>query len=608
MRIPREAIDEGLARMVHRGPDAAGLYENGSVFLGIRRLSIIDVAGGKQPVFNEDRSVVVVLNGEIYNYVELMAELKAGGHAFTTRSDTEVLVHLYEEMGEAMVSKLRGMYAFAIWDERRQSLFLARDRLGKKPLYYTRTKEGGFLFASELKALKPLAQAGGEKWRIRQQGIYDYLSLGVIPQPDTVYEQVQSLPAAHCMTFDGQNQRHWCYWRLEYIPKSRLSYEEVVEETRRLVCEAVRLRLRSDVPLGVFLSGGVDSSVVAYEAATVIGGTLETFTVAMGHEEFNEAPIAERTARALGVRNTVLPLNVSPLEDLQFLVQHYDQPFADSSAIPSYAISRIASGRLKVVLNGDGGDEMFAGYRRYLAAGRFHRFQWMPKGIFRLAARGLVGLSGKRRSKLGFATRFVRGMASEPGARYLAWTTDLLFEPEKRRWWKHGRMRPTERLVEEYLPAALPMLDVQRFADLNFILGSTLLVKMDMATMAASLEARSPLLDHSIAEFAASLPADCLLRNGRPKAVLRDAYRGRLPDEVVDGEKRGFEIPLVSWLQSELKPVLLDTLSKPTSRVRSFVADELVDGLLAQKILPDRNWGHLVYALLVLELWLRESA
>ena len=197
MRIPREAIDEGLARMVHRGPDAAGLYENGSVFLGIRRLSIIDVAGGKQPVFNEDRSVVVVLNGEIYNYVELMAELKAGGHAFTTRSDTEVLVHLYEEMGEAMVSKLRGMYAFAIWDERRQSLFLARDRLGKKPLYYTRTKEGGFLFASELKALKPLAQAGGEKWRIRQQGIYDYLSLGVIPQPDTVYEQVQSLPAAH---------------------------------------------------------------------------------------------------------------------------------------------------------------------------------------------------------------------------------------------------------------------------------------------------------------------------------------------------------------------------------------------------------------------------
>ncbi|HXT41684.1 MAG TPA: asparagine synthase C-terminal domain-containing protein, partial [Candidatus Angelobacter sp.] len=396
------------------------------------------------------------------------------------------------------------------------------------------------------------------------------------------------------------------YWRLEYLPKTSLPYEEALDRTRALVNEAVRLRLRSDVPLGVFLSGGVDSSVVAYEAAKQVGETLQTFTVSMGQDEFDEAPIAQRTAQALRVRNTVLPLKVSPLDELQFLARHYDQPFADSSAIPSYAVSRMAGERLKVVLNGDGGDELFAGYRRYLAANRFDHFRRLPRGLFRVAARGLAALSGKRRSRLGYATRFVRGMGSEPGARFLAWTTDMIFEPEKRRYWRRGPMRSTEQLIEECLPASLPMLDTQRTADMNFILGSTLLVKMDMATMAASLEARSPLLDSVLAEFTATLPGDYLLRNGRPKAMLRDAYRGRLPDEVIGGEKRGFEIPLVSWLRKELRPIIQDTVGSKDARVRAYLADELVDGLLGQTMLPDRNWGQLVYALLVLELWLRE--
>src|SRR5439155_9444848 len=240
---------------------------------------------------------------------------------------------------------------------------------------------------------------------------------------------------------------------------------------RALVSEAVRLRLRSDVPLGVFLSGGVDSSIVAYEAARQVNETLQTFTVSMGHEELDEAPLAQRTAQTLRVRNTVLPLKVSPLDELQFLVRHYDQPFADSSAIPSYAISRMASERLKVVLNGDGGDELFAGYRRYLAAWRFDHFRWIPKGVFRLAARGLIKLSGKRRSNLGFATRFVRGMGANPGARFLAWTTDMLLEPEKRSSWRRSPMRSTEQLIEEGLLGSFPMLDVQRATDFNFILG-----------------------------------------------------------------------------------------------------------------------------------------
>src|SRR2546426_880120 len=265
-KLPREAIEEALCRLRHRGPDNAGIHESGLVFLGIRRLSIIDLNGGHQPMFNEDGSLAVVLNGEIYNYVEKMSELKACGHVFRTASDTEVLVHLYEERGEQMLNELRGMFAFAIWDLRKRKLFLARDRFGKKPIYYTRTKDGGFLFASELKALKSLAGAAGEAWKIRGQAIYDYLSLCVVPQPDTVYEGVWMLPPASWMSFDGQNLQRNSYWRLEFLPKTRLSYAEVLERTRALVSEAVRLRLRSDVSLGVFLSGGVDSSVVAHEA------------------------------------------------------------------------------------------------------------------------------------------------------------------------------------------------------------------------------------------------------------------------------------------------------------------------------------------------------
>ena len=605
-KLPREAIDDALGRLRHRGPDDAGFHQSGPMFLAMRRLSIIDLKGGHQPIFNEDGSVAVVLNGEIYNYVELMRELSARGHVFRTASDTEVLAHLYEERGQEMVCELRGMFAFAIWDGRKQQLFVARDRFGKKPLYYTRTKEGGLIFASELKALKPLAAAAGQSWRIRDQAIYDYLSLSVVPQPETVYEGVRMLAPASWLTFDGDGLREQCYWRLEYLPKTTLSYADVLDQTRSLVSEAVRLRLRSDVPLGVFLSGGVDSSVVAFEAARHVGETLHTFTVSMGHEEFEEAPLAQRTAKKLRVKNTILPLPVSPVEDLQFLVRHYDQPFADSSAIPSYAVSRVARQHLKVVLNGDGGDELFAGYRRYLAANRFEHFSRVPPAAFRLAARGLAALAKRRRSRIGFLARFVRGMGAEQGARFLIWTTDLLLEPEKRRFWKRSPMRPTEQLIEDCQPRSFPMLETQLALDLKFILGSTLLVKMDMASMASSLEARSPLLDHILAEFTATLPSHFLLRNGRTKAVLRDAYHGRVPDEVIHGKKRGFEIPLVSWLKNELRPVLLDTVGNNDARVRGYLDGNVINDLLAGETLSDRNWGCLVYALLVLELWLRD--
>lgn len=606
LNAPQQALQASLAAIVHRGPDGQGHAEEGRSLMGMRRLAIIDVAGGGQPMYNENRTVSVVFNGEIYNYRELMASLKARGHVFSTHSDTEVLVHLYEERGERMVEELRGMFAFAIHDRRDDSIFVARDRLGKKPLYYTQPASGGLLYASEIKALRPLAQAAGEAWKLNEQAIYDYLSLGVILQPSTVYLGVYALLGGHWMRFKAGQLRIERYWQPELTPKLTLPYQEAQEETRRLIGEATRLRLRSDVPLGVFLSGGVDSSVVAYEAAQELGENLQTFTVASGGG-LDESPVAQRTARHLGVKNEVLTIAPSPLEGLQTLVRQYDQPYSDSSAIPSLELSRLARQRVTVVLNGDGGDEVFAGYRRYLAAQRSATFGFVPPKLAAVLARRLEPLGSRRRSPLGFAARFARGLTLSAGERYLVWTGDMLRESDKRLAWLKAPMLPTEDRLESLFRPELKPLDRQLDADVKIILQSGLLVKMDMATMAHSLEGRSPLLDHQVAEFAWRLPDAYRVRRGTLKAVLRDAYRGRLPDEVITAPKRGFEIPMEQWLGHELRPLLMDTIGAPTALIRGYLDSSFVDAVLRRDVLQDRNWAYIVYAWLVLELWLREE-
>jgi asparagine synthase (glutamine-hydrolysing) len=606
--IDRSAINASLNAIVHRGPDDSGTYEARPAFLGMRRLSIIDLAGGHQPIFNEDGRIAVVFNGEIYNYRELIPELQAKGHVFQTKSDTEVLVHLYEEHGTDMCRHLRGMFAFAIWDGREQCLFIGRDRFGKKPLYYARTRSGGLLLASELKALVPLMKAAGETLSVRQQGIYDYLSLSYLPQPATIYDEVSCVPAGAWMRFDGQGLKIEPYWRMNYEPKSSISYEEAKSRTRELIAEAVRLRLRSDVPLGVFLSGGVDSSVIAYEAARALGESLQTFTVAVVDEALDESAVARRTASALGVQNTVLNMQVSPLDSLQRLVRQYDQPYADSSAIPSMEISRLAREHVKVVLNGDGGDELFAGYRRYVAAEWGDRFRWMPASLAGMSAGVLEAAARRRRSALGFGARFMRGLAMAPGARYLAWTSDMLTERDKQRVWIGEPMRPTETWIEFVLPTGLSSLDTQLCGDAKLILPSDLLVKMDIATSSASLEGRSPLMDHVVAEFTAGLPNAYRVSGGRPKAILRDAYKGLLPEEVIVGAKKGFEIPMASWLKQELRPVLMDTVGSRSAHVRNFLDGDFVDDILGARTFQDRNWAGTCYALMVLELWLREAS
>ena len=607
--IPAEVMDRSLENMRHRGPDDSGRYADGPVALGMVRLSIIDLAGGHQPVFNEDRSIAVVFNGEIYNYRELMAELKQRGHRFQTASDTEVLVHLYEEAGADLCERLRGMFALAILDTRRRRLLLARDRFGKKPLYYARTAEGGIVFASELKSLRPLMRAAGLPMEIRDQSIYDYLSLGFVPQPETVYQGVHALPMGCRLIHDGENCQVHAYWRTDFSVKQRISYRQAQRRIRELVSESVRLRLRSDVPLGVFLSGGVDSSVIAYEAARELGGDLQSFTVAMGADAFDESPVAARTAKQLGIKHHILPLRVSPLEEIQRLAYQYDQPYSDPSAIPSMAISRLARQHVTVVLNGDGGDEVFGGYRRHLAARLAPLSRWFPDGPSRWLSQMLRLVSGgTRRSVSGFSNRFLRGMKEPRATRYLIWSSDLLLEFEKQHIWRGEPMRPTEQWIDAVLPHGLSSLDTQLVGDIRIILQSDLLVKMDIATMAASLEGRSPLLDHHIIEFTASLPDSHRIRNGRPKSLLRDAYADCLPSEVIKGGKRGFEIPLQQWLEHDLRELVHDVLLSPSACVHDYVEPSFIQGLLQRPIGLERNWPSLVYSLLMLELWLQENA
>jgi len=546
----------------------------------------------------------VVFNGEIYNYRELMADLRKRGHIFRSESDTETLVHLYEEWGSGMCSRLRGMFAFAIWDETQGRLLLARDRFGKKPLYLSRLGNDGIVFASELKALRPLLQAAAIPERINQRAIYDYLSLGCIPQPETIYDGVEALAPGHWLSVSAQGCEEDAYWQLEGTEDaSPPSYESAQTRTRELVAEAVRIRLRSDVPLGLFLSGGLDSSVVAYEAARILGSDLQTYTIAMADGGLDESQMAARTARALGIRNEILPLDVVPIQELFALVQHFDQPYADSSAIASVAVARLARQHVTVVLNGDGGDEVFGGYRRYVAASWQQALRFIPPALAATGAALCSSVSPDRRSPLGFAARFLRGLPLPVEQRYLHWTNDLLKEDLKRRHWRGPPVRPTEQWLATVVPRRTTSLKQQMLMDIRVNLLSDLLVKMDMATMAASLEGRSPLLDHTLAEFTQTLPDRYLVRGNRTKCLLRDAYADRLPMEVLRGPKRGFEVPLRRWLAGELRPLVHDLLGRSNAFVRDWVDGEFIDRLLSAPTMKSCNRDALVYALLVLEIW-----
>ena len=606
--IDAEILKGALSKITHRGPDAAGLRIEGPIALGMRRLAILDLDGGEQPTEDASGRCLLTFNGEIYNYRELAQNLRSQGELVSGSGDTAVLPALYARYGTDIAHQLRGMFALAIWDRRHQALHLFRDRFGQKPLFVADLGSRGIAFASELKALLPLMSATGANPQIRDGALYDYLSIGVVPQPDTVYEGVRCVPPGGHLTFRKGEISERRYYLLRPQDHRGRSYQEVLASTRDHLRQAVRVRLRSDVPLGVFLSGGIDSSIVAYEASRLVGSSLRTFTVATPGS-LDEAPVARRTARSLGVENTVLPLEVQPRADLDWLVGHYDQPYADSSAIPTLAIARLARQHVKVVLNGDGGDEMFAGYRRHLGAALA---PWDLPGrlpdVFGLAMDGAARRFVGRRSAPGFLARLARGAVRPPGARYLVWTTDMLLDADKRNVWKGEPTSPTEERINEVARQHRPGLRRQLLTDHGINLLSDLLVKMDMATMAASLEARSPFMDHEVAELAAALPTTYLLRGGRTKAVLRDAYADALPSEVIHGRKRGFEIPLADWLRNDWRELIEDSVLHPGAAVTGYLDPSFVRAVFREPgFLMERNMPYVQYALLVLELWLREQ-
>jgi asparagine synthase (glutamine-hydrolysing) len=603
------AVRRMCAAEVHRGPDSDGFHSGEGVALGVRRLAIIDVKGGDQPITSEDGSVVVVMNGEIYNFQTLRQELEDRGHRFLTRSDTEVLVHLYEDYGEALVHRLRGMFAFAIWDARRRRLLLARDRVGKKPLHYF-DRGGRLSFASELAALLEDARIPR---LVDPQAIDAYLALLYVPHPLCAVEGVRKLPPASILTWENGKMRVERYWRLDYSQKENGSSDEQSQRIREHLREAVRIRLVSERPLGAFLSGGVDSAGVVAMMADLASGPVKTFSIGFTSDRFDELPHARRIAELYSTDHVEHIVEPDAVAILPKLVTHYGDPFADSSAVPSFYVASVASREVTVTLNGDGGDENFAGYNRYISGAIVERLAKLPAVVRRTAAWSTKALP--RPTALDSATaravRLLRSLGQPADRRYalrMLYTTrslrEALYEPAFASSVETGYAEDLLAQSWRTSTAASPidrMLDV----DVDTYLPGDLLTKMDIATMASSLEARSPYLDHVFMEMAARLPVTAKLRGATTKAGLKAALVGLVPDDLLRRPKQGFSVPLSEWVRGPLHSVTRQVLLDPAFRGRGQFQPAVIKRMLSEQAEGRADHASELWALLMLELWQR---
>ncbi len=593
--------------IVHRGPDDEGVYACGPVGLGMRRLSIIDLAGGKQPIHNEDHTVWVVFNGEIYNFPELRRGLEARGHQFYTHSDTEVIVHLYEEMGADCVKKLRGMFAIALYDTKRDTLLLARDRLGKKPLHYA-LHQGRLLFGSEIKTILALHPELAE---VDSEGLLQYFYFGYIPDPHTAFQRIRKLPAGHLMDFRNGEMKIRQYWDLpEYGTHPPISESECLEELERRLEEAVRIRLISDVPLGALLSGGVDSSIIVALMARTSAKPVKTFSIGFRAEEFNESEYARLVAERFGTEHHELVLEPDLEETLTYLSGMMEEPFGDSSMLPTYYVCRMARRQVTVALSGDGGDELFAGYDRYLVAMERPKFDSLQRWLgplYRHRIHGLIpaGMYGKNlawNASLNDRDRYLDGLSFFPALH-----------------------RERDLFTHEYLESAArlpdPLLEWQRlydgapardrlsrllYLDTKTYLNSDILTKVDRMSMATSLEVRVPMLDHEFVEWVTSLPVDWKFRAGTRKHILKKlAERLGIPSALLHRKKQGFQMPLVEWMRSERKTQFWGVLLEPRTLQRGYFKPEVVRSLIDEHLRGRRNRSGLLWRMLVLELWQR---
>jgi len=608
-------IDEGLlkkmsSKMRHRGPDDDGLYiskDYPHVGLAHRRLSIIDLSSaGHQPISNENKTLWMVFNGEIYNYIDLRNDLKEKGHRFASSSDSEVIVHLYEEYEEDCLQHLRGMFAFALWDTKKKRLFIARDRIGKKPLVYSH-KNGIFTFASEFSAL---LESNFIDKKTRMQSIGSYLTFGYVPAPFTIYEEVFKLLPGHYLLLKDDKLSVEKYWDLDYSKKNIISFQDAQSEVIRLLKEAVKLRLYSDVPIGAFLSGGIDSSIVVALMSELNNGRVKTFSIGFDSKNYNELEFARKVADRFNTEHHEFIVRPNATEILPLLIEHYGEPYADSSCIPTYYVSQETKRYVTVALNGDGGDETFAGYERYFAMNLTEKFPFWLRSSLNYVSRLLPDAVNSRNafSKL---KRFITAVQLPAKKRYLKWvgicsedlTSRILSENLK-----HKINRQIDIDIEKNFLShndSMDLVDSLLKTDVSTYLPNDLLVKVDITSMANSLECRSPFLDHKLMEFVAGLPSEFKLKGSQKKYILKETFKGLIPDENIYRKKMGFGVPIGTWFRKELKGLLTESLLSKRFLDRGYFDREVVKELVKSHLESKHDYSFQLWALLMLELWHR---
>ena len=606
-RIEEALVHQMCDAIVHRGPDDEGLLARNNVGLGMRRLSIIDLSGGHQPIFNEDRSAWIVFNGEIYNFPELRPELEAHGHHFSTHSDTETIVHLYEEMGADCVQKLRGMFAFALWDDRRQSLLIARDRLGKKPLHYA-LHNGKLYFASEIKSILTVAPELAE---VNRAALMQYMYLGYVPDPATAFSKIHKLPPGHLLEFQHGELRVRKYWDLpEYGTHASMSEEECLEEMEARLAEATRIRLISDVPLGALLSGGTDSSTIVALMARASSRPVKTFAIGFRQADFDESQYARLVAQKFATEHHELILEPDVVGSLEKLTSSMEEPFSDPSILPTYFVSCLARQHVTVALSGDGGDELFAGYTRYGIQQRRQVAALIPKGawrfyrerLFPLLPKAMRGRQFSYNLSLPWQERYADEVCLIP-----AFERDMpLLSPEFRATIAESG-DPQDILLQLFAnaPASDPI-SKMLYVDTKTYLVEDILTKVDRMSMLTSLEVRVPILDHTFVEWVTSLGPEWKMRDGKQKYIFRKlAERVGVPREVLYRPKRGFALPLVHWTRNEMKDLILGVLLDPCTLQRGYLDPKGVRHLLDEHMSGKRNHSGRVWRLLLFELWHR---
>lgn len=618
--VPPETLVRMTDAIAHRGPDDSQTWIDASgndaygnrvgVGLGFRRLSIIDLEGARQPLSNEDGTVRLVFNGEIYNFQTLRRRLEGTGHSFRTHGDGESIVHLYEDLGTDCFAQLNGMFAIGIWDAKRHRAVLARDRIGQKPLYYAVT-EGRLVFGSELKSL---AAVPGVCDQVDPAAIDEFLTYQYIPHPGTIWKGVRKLPPGHFAVYENGKLTVQRYWDFDPRRQISISPRDAQDRLRELLTDSVRLRMQADVPLGSFLSGGIDSSLITAIAQSQSSDPVRTFSIGFPIADFDETAYAAQVAKHLGTQHQRFEVTPSGVDVIDKLVWHYDEPFGDSSAVPTWYLSELTRREVTVALSGDGGDELFAGYDRYRALWLSQRLQRM----FPVHAIPGIGLfqrlpdSNKRRSIVRRGKRFLEALGQPAARRYLNW---LQIFPESLRASLY-----TDDFLQT-LPDADPFdfldsvwqrsdgRDVVTRASTSDILSylpCDLCTKVDIASMAHGLEVRQPMLDHRVVELAASLPVEMKFRGRRGKLILQDTFGSMIPASIFTRQKMGFGIPIAAWFRSELKPMVHETLLADDAKIAPFFRRDAVAELVRSHETSEQNHGYRLWNLLILEKWLRE--